>query len=65
VQSFYEIEQQVKIKQEEMCQDLCNRFSIIKQNEHTPLLERTQSFFHSSTALQNEVCCMDQVCCAD
>jgi hypothetical protein len=65
MQSFYEIEQMVKIKQEEMCQDLCNRSSIIKQNDHTPLLEKIRSFFHPSTALQNEVCCMDQVCCAN
>lgn len=64
MQSFYEIEQLAKIKQDEMCQDLCNRSSMIKQNGHTPLLGKIQSFFHRPTVLQEEVCCMDQVCCA-
>jgi hypothetical protein len=64
MQSFYEIEQLTKITQEEMCQDLCNRFSMSKQNGHTSLFGRIQSFFHRPTFLQEEVCCMDQVCCA-
>lgn len=61
MQSFYEIEQLAKIKQEEMCQDLCNRSSMIK---HTSWLGRIRYFFHRPIVLQKEVCC-DQVCCAN
>jgi hypothetical protein len=51
MQSFYEIEQLAKIKQEEMCQDLCNHSSMIKQDRHTSLFGRIQSFFHRPTVL--------------
>lgn len=61
--SFYEFEQHVKMKQEELRKDRYTPSRITRLNILTAFSQRIRSIFYRPALLQDQVCCINHKCC--
>ncbi|SFI81965.1 hypothetical protein SAMN05421852_102119 [Thermoflavimicrobium dichotomicum] len=63
MQSWYEVEQLAKIRQREICLELCNRPQHSKKSMLTTFIQQVKQLLHQRYPeyLQEQLCCSDKI----